>query len=416
MTVMGQQFDKAASLGEIVDSTWECLCGVRHKTGPTEFCFTAVTSGKALRDEILCGRYHERKGNTVRIVRPKPRIATAPWFRDRVWQRSMCNNGVYDDLTGDNLWENMACQRGKGTDLAIRAVVEMLWELHLARPGETVWGRHLDIRKYFPSTPQAEVKALDRRKISEPMFLPYLEEIIDHHDDPRPPEEIAADPHGKRGTGLGSQINQLHQVALLDALDHEAAPMVRCYLRYNDDFLLLDHDRGKIAAATELISKRLAKLGLTMVDKAGSFRADKGFYFLRKRFILRPGGKIILRLHPKALAEERHTLRNLKAKLDRGERSYSQVKAHYQSWVANASYAGDGPIRAMDQYYTTVFGRAPEYTLKRRHLYGEKHHCKTPRPRPGAGAGEPAAPLGTDAGAGGSGLRGRDGGRGSAGS
>ena len=40
-------------------------------------------------------------------------------------------------------------------------------------------------------------------------------------------------------------------------------------------------------------------------DKAGIFKAEDGFYFLRKKFIMKSSGKIIIRLHPKALAEER---------------------------------------------------------------------------------------------------------------
>ena len=407
-----EQFEKAVSLNEITKGAWECLREVRNKDGPMEFCFTALGSGKALRDELLAGRYHERKGNRVIITRPKPRVATAPWFRDRVWQRSMCNNGVYEDLVGGSPWESMACQKDKGTDIAIRATIHILQELHLKAPGKPVWGRHLDVRKFFPSTPQHLIKRLDRERIREPRFLPYLEEIIDHHADERTPEEIAADPHGKRGTGLGSQINQLHQVALLDEIDREILPTVHGYLRFNDDFLLLDHDPTKVDAAAGRIRERLAEMGLEMTDKAGRFRADRGFSFLRKRFLLKPSGKIVLRLHREALAEERHILKSLKKKLDAGERSYSQIKAHYQSWVANASYAGMGPIRAMDKAYKEIFGRAPEYKLKRRHLYGDYRQGKAAHP--GAGAGEPPAQGRAGAESGGSGLRRGDGGRGSA--
>ena len=244
---MGAQFDKAVSLAELTKYGRKCCAnGVGNKTGPAEWRFTALTSGKRLKDEITSGRYHLRKGNTVIITRPKLRVATAPWYRDRVWQRSMCENGVYNDLTADSCWESMACQKGKGTDKAIRAVIEMLQELHLRKPGATVWGKHLDIRKFFPSTPQESVKSMDREKITEPLFLPYLDEIVDSQKDSRTLEAIASDPFGKRGTGLGSQINQLHQVTLLDEIDREVLCELTTYLRYNDDFLLLGHDKEQI--------------------------------------------------------------------------------------------------------------------------------------------------------------------------
>ena len=116
-------------------------------------------------------------------------------------------------------------------------------------------------------------------------------------------------------------------------------------------------------------------MGLETTDKSGIFKAQDGFYFMRKRFILQPSGKIIIRLHQNALREERDVLRGLKRKLDRGERTMTQIEAHYQSWVANASYAGLGPIREMDKFYTATFRRKPVYKIKRRHLYGDYHQA-----------------------------------------
>ena len=74
----------------------------------------------------------------------------------------------------------------------------------------------------------------------------------------------------------------------------------------------------------------------------------------------------------KALAEERKTLRGLKRGVDQGVRTMDDVKHHYQSWTANAEYAGDAPIRAMDHFYTVTFRQKPEYKRKRRYLYGGK--------------------------------------------
>lgn len=404
---MGEQFDKASSLNEITKGIRQCKCGTSHKDGPMEFYITALGSGERIQRDVLTGRYHARPGTPVEIWRPKRRTATAPWFRDRVWQRSMCNNGVYDDLTRGFIPENMACQKGKGTDLAIRTVVTMLQELHREAPGAPIWGEHLDIRKYFPSTPQEEIKALDRARITEPLFLPYLFEIIEMQQDPRSTEEIAADPYGKRGTGLGSQINQLNQVALPDELDHQIKAICPRYIRYNDDFLLLDHSKEKILSARVTIEKWLAGKGLEMQDKGGLFRAQDGFYFLRKKFILKESGKIIIRLHPKALAEERETLRNLKRLVDKGERSMDQVKAHYQSWIANAEYAGDGPIRTMDKFYTTLFRQKPDYKRKRRYLYGRRND---PERKTSPAGGRERAADGEERNAGGaSGLCGHDG-------
>lgn len=83
VTRIGEQFDSASSLRQIVRSARKCRVGVGHKDGPVEFCYTALGSGEKVREEILNGTYHARKGAVVQIWRPKRRTANAPWFRDR---------------------------------------------------------------------------------------------------------------------------------------------------------------------------------------------------------------------------------------------------------------------------------------------------------------------------------------------
>jgi len=381
---VGEQFNKAASLREIDRGNRQCKCGVSRKTSVMDSYIHGLSFDRNILDDILAGTYRLRPGKTVEIYRPKRRQAVAPYYRDRVWQRAMCNNGVYRDLTRSAIFDNMACQKGKGTDLALRRVIGFLQRLHREAPGAPIYGKHLDIHRFFPSTPQAEVKRHDREWITEPLFIPYLDEIIDSIPDNRPEEDTADDPFGRRGTGLGSQINQLNQVTIPDRLDHDLKRFCRFYIRYNDDFLILDHDRVVVDRATALIDEWLTAHGLEMVDKAGTFDVRKtGFYFLRKKFILAPGGKIILRLHRNAMREERRTLDGMKRLLDRGEITMRKVEQHYQSWVANAEYCGDAPIRAMDKYYTVTFRRKPNYKRKRRYLYGNFKKRERTSPRSG---------------------------------
>lgn len=368
---MSDQFENAVELNSIVHAIRKCRVGVSYKGGVNDAWIHALVFGKRLRDDILRDRYRMRKGTLVKIYRPKPRVANAPFFRDRVWQRSMCDNGLYDDLTAGLIEENFACQKGKGTDKAIRHIVRCLQELWREDPNSPIYGDHLDIRKFFPSTPHIEIHELERRRVMEPRFLQYLHEIVESQEDPRPQDEIYRDPFGARGTGLGSQINQLVQIALLDDLDHDIKKICRHYARYNDDFLVLSHNRDEVESVNKLIRSRLADKGLTMTDKCGIFTVDHGFYFMRKRFILTSTGKIVIRLHKDAMADERHILRCLKYGVDHGERSMEDVKRHYQSWISMAEYCGDAPIMAMDKFYTELFRSKPIYKRKKRYLYGK---------------------------------------------
>ena len=47
--------------------------------------------------------------------------------------------------------------------MAIRRVVKMLQRLHREEPDAPVYGVHLDVKKYFPSTPHRELKEMCRK-------------------------------------------------------------------------------------------------------------------------------------------------------------------------------------------------------------------------------------------------------------
>lgn len=392
---MGKQFDDATSMTELCRAIRQCKRGVSYKDGAMSWYLHRLTKAEELRRDILRGRYKLRPGTKVQIYRPKRREAVAPWFRDRVWQRSMCNNGVYHDMTAGLLYDNYACQVGKGTDLAIRRTIKCLQKVYRETGTNEGWVVHLDVRKYFPSTPQSEVTAMDRELIAEPMFLPYLTEIVHSLKDERPPDEIAADAFGERGTGLGSQVNQLHQVALLSPIDHELKRFCKYSLRYMDDFLVIDKRRETCVRAERLLTERLKERGLECTNKSGIAPLRRGFCFLRHLFVLTETGKVIVRLHPDTLRNERKALKALKNAIRRGEADMPYIRQQYQCFIAQAEHSsGDGAIRAMDKFYTQLFREKPKYKRKRRYYHGN------PEKRKAAADGRAQEERGTDGGTG----------------
>jgi hypothetical protein len=389
---MGEQFDEAVQLSSIARAITRNKRGVSKKAGVMDYYIHRITKAKGLRDDILSGRYKLRPGRPIKITYPKPREANAPWLPDRAWQRSMCDAGLYNDLTKHLLQENVACQTGKGTDLAIRLVVKWLRKLYQQTGSNEIYGVHLDIRGYFPNTPHGVVWAFDKSTVSEPMFLPYLHEIIYNAKDKRPMEVVAADPFGPRGTELGSPINQLSQVALLNDVQHKIKDICPGCVIYMDDYLLLSADKSAVIRATDVARDALAKKGLELKD-GGVFRASDGFYFLKKRFILTDTGKVVIRMRPGAAGDERRQLRALKEQVDTGICTMADVEAHYQSFAAQVSYCtGTGFIRAMDKYYTELFRRKPNYKYPRRDLYG--NHMQRKKAAPPRAAEKRSAPGG----------------------
>lgn len=345
-----------------------CRKGVRKKESVSNFCNKSIVRCKELRDDILNDRYSISKYVKFTIYEPKTRNILATRIRDRVWQESMIRNGVYDDLTRSNIYDNGACQTGKGTSFAIDRTSELLRRYYRKAGSNAGWACHLDAKKYFPSTPHKTSKATILRSVNDPEISKMLFGIIDSFKDERNEREISEDSFGERGTGLGSPVSQLVQLAIPSRIDHYVKERLhlKYYVRYNDDVLMWDEDKRKIEQASEWIIDEAAKLGITVVSKEGIYPIKRGIKFLQKRFILTSTGKVIIRLPKDKLSDERKTLRGLSRKVDSGEITMDDVNRHYQSWISGLIMTKSyGAIRATDKFFTETFRRKPEYKFRK---------------------------------------------------
>ena len=68
----------------------------------------------------LHDRSYEVSGyNKFTIYEPKKREIQALCYGDRVVQHCLCDNYLYPELTKRFIYDNGACQKGKGTDFAL---------------------------------------------------------------------------------------------------------------------------------------------------------------------------------------------------------------------------------------------------------------------------------------------------------
>lgn len=156
-----------------------------------------------------------------------------------------------------------------------------------------------------------------------------------------------------RGIGLGSQISQLVQLAQLDPIDHYATEVARpaFYIRYMDDFLLVDTDREKLVAAAQEIERRLNALGLELNPKSQLLPLRNGFVFLKWHFHLTPTGKVIMRAAQGVAKEEKRRLRRMAQKVREGKATAQSVRTHYAGWRAHIARGNTRALlKSMDAY------------------------------------------------------------------
>jgi len=212
-----------------------------------------VLSYKAKLEDNLFSLIDDLKGNTYaplplrqfRIIDPKPRLISAPAFRDRIVHHALIQiiEPIFEKRFVN---ESFACRVGRGTHAAMRHVHKC------TRLAKRRWGDYYilkcDVHKFFPSVNHNVLKQIIRRAIRDKRLLRLIDTIIDSYE---------ADGRIDTGIPIGALTSQLFANAYLDPLDHylKETCRIKYYARYMDDFVILHHDKkylqellGKIEA------------------------------------------------------------------------------------------------------------------------------------------------------------------------
>ena len=317
-------YDEAIRFDALYEGYRKSRRNVSWKESVAGYAFDALKNTVRLKEEIENGTYRISPYQRFMVHEPKEREIVATRFRDRQFQRSLCDNVLYREMTRGFIYDNCACLTGKGVDFALNRM-----ETHLHRyfrkHGADGWVLRCDIRHYFPDTPHETAKAAVRKRVKDDRVYDRVAEIIDSFG-------------GDRGIGLGSQVSQLIELAVLDDIDHyiKARLRIRYYIRYMDDFILVHHDRAVLENALEEITARVSALGLEMNKKTQIHPLRQGIIFLKWHYWLTDSGKVVRKICRKNVTRQRRKMKKLAARIRAGEMPEEYLYMSFQSWRANA--------------------------------------------------------------------------------
>ena len=322
------------------DSMMKCKRGVMWKDSVSNFVLNGVKEVGKLSDELMEGRYHEKPHKYFTVTSPKRREIMSISFRDRVYQRSLNDVAIYPVMSRSFIYDNAACQKGKGTDFA-RARFRCHLERFYRRNGRNGYVLKLDIRGYYPNMRHDAVKEKFRKHLDENVYQ-MAARILDSF-----PGEIGFNP--------GSQIIQIAGISILDELDHYIKERLRVkyYVRYMDDIMLIGESKEKLEHIKREISEKLAEIGFELHDKKSIIiPLTKEIEFLGFRYRLTATGKIVMILDPNRVKAERKKLFRLARLTKEGKISREKVDQCYQSWRSHASKGNSWHLlQKMDKYY-----------------------------------------------------------------
>lgn len=245
MKLQHHLFEAICAFDNLLLAARKAQRGKRYTAKVANFNHRLESGLFTLREELQLKYYRPEASRQFAIYDPKPRIISAPSYRDRVVHHAICNI-IEPIFERTFISDSYACRAGKGTHAAVGRLTRGM--------RSNAYVLQCDIRKYFPSVNHEILKGLLRRKIACPDTLWLLELIIDSSS---PVEEaliyLPGDdlftPHlRRRGLPIGNQTSQFFANIYLDPLDHfiKETLHVHDYLRYCDDFLLLAKEKSTL--------------------------------------------------------------------------------------------------------------------------------------------------------------------------
>ncbi len=325
--------DKVCDFDNLYRAMQHCKKNVLWKDSVAGYVKNGLANVHKLKDSVENGTYSIDKYTSFKVYEPKERDIVSTRFKDRVFQRSLCDNYFYPMITKSFIYDNAACQIDKGTEFARKRLVRHLQHYYreYGCEGHVV---KADLSNFFGSTSHEVASNAVTKRADDEWAVGEIQRIIASFNQGENPEV---------GMGLGSEATQLIQLAVLDDLDHFIKEQlhIKYYIRYNDDMILIHHDKEYLKYCLAEINKHILELGLKLSPKKTQiFPISQGIKFLGFRFRLTETGKVIMTVLPEKVSHERRKLKKLVARAKAGLMTKAEVDKCYESWKAHVGNEG----------------------------------------------------------------------------
>ena len=346
-------YPEICSFSNLLSAARKAQRGKRYTPATLEFNHRLESELPRLQRQLIEHTYRPGNYRTFTIYDAKPRLISAAPYRDRVVHHALCNvvEPIFERVF---IHDSYACRKGKGTHAAADRLTHFMQNHDYAL--------QCDVRKYFPSIDHEILKSLLRRKIACPETLQLMDVLIDHSNRQDPVtayfegDDLFTPFERRRGLPIGNQTSQFFSNVYLNPLDHFIKEELGCraYVRYVDDFIVLDDDKERLwevrARIEEFMHRRLrlemhpVKQCVMPVTTAVNFVGYR-IYPTHRR--LRPeNGRRFLR-----------RLREMQIQYRRREIDEEKVTRRICSWIGHAIHADTEGLRAA-LFSSVAFSRA----------------------------------------------------------
>jgi len=236
--------------------------------------------------------YVPNKYRTFIIFEPKPRLVMSQTVTDKIVNHFVTNYYLIPYLENKLIDSNVATRKGRGSSYAMSLLKKYFNKLIVNHPNQEVYCLKVDISKYFYSISHKNLLKMLENKVADRDVINLINLIISETNKDYINKSIKYYneiynidiPYYTKNTGLsiGAMSSQFLAIFYLNNLDHYIKEELRCnyYVRYMDDFLILDTDKEKLKRVYKLIVRQVESLDLKVNKKSNIYRSSRGFSFL----------------------------------------------------------------------------------------------------------------------------------------
>lgn len=300
-----------------------------------------------LKYELETFTYAPAPLRTFIVHDPKTRKISASHFRDRVVHHALCNI-IGPILERNFIYDSFANQKGKGVNLAIKRLEYFIRKIYRTkaqnslREGQLLLNKSktggfaikTDIRHYFDSVDYEILLRIIKKKIKDTNVIWLIKLILKNHK-----TKI----NGK-GMPLGNLTSQFFANVYLNELDQFVKHKLKArhYIRYVDDFILLNKDERVLRRWKEeidLFIRNNLKIELHP-DKTKIILINKGITMLGFRVFLYH--KFLKKSNAKRIWKR---IDFFKKDFIEGKLNEVQIKDSISGWIVYAKFANTYYLR-----------------------------------------------------------------------
>ena len=262
---------------EVFIAYLDCLKRKKNKKSAIEFQLNLASNIRKLRDDLNNGTYQIGPSRVFVVTNPQPREVWAAEFRDRIVHHLIYNR-IGARIEAKFSQGSCACIPGRGTLYGSNRLEKIICA-NSNNWSEKLYYLKMDISNFFVSIQKQILDDLITKEIDDPWLLNLFRQVIWH--DPTQNYILSGNasllklvPKHKSlfhtlyffGLAIGNLSSQFLANILMDCLDKFVENIIvpLGYVRYVDDFILIDKDLNKLRAARDEITEYLwANLQLT---------------------------------------------------------------------------------------------------------------------------------------------------------